>query len=61
MRAEQARGNFEIAQFYEKNKKYQGALIYYNEVLLVDSTSVHAGEARLRIDEIKARILGTAN
>lgn len=56
LRAEQARGSFEIARFYEKKHKYQGALIYYNEVLLVDATSPHAAEARQRIDELKARI-----
>ena len=61
MRAEQARGNFEIARFYEKRKKYQGALIYYNEVLLVDATSKHAEEARQRIDELKERINRAAN
>lgn len=61
LRAEQARGNFEIARFYEKKHKYQGALIYYNEVLLVDATSKHAAEARKRIDELKARVTASAN
>ena len=41
LRLEQARGNFAIAQFYEKTKRYDGkpnydgALIYYNAVLEV--------------------------
>ncbi len=34
LRAEQARGNFKIAQFYEKEKRWDGALVYYNEVLI---------------------------
>ncbi len=55
MRYEQARGSFEIAKFYEKNKKFDGALIYYNEVLLKDPGSSMAILSRLRIDEIKRR------
>jgi outer membrane protein assembly factor BamD len=60
LRTEQARGNFEIAQFYEKRKKWNGALIYYNEVLLRDPNSLHAPEARERIDAIKKRLEAAA-
>lgn len=55
LRAEQARGNFEIARFYERKKKFQGAVIYYNEVLLLDPTSKYANDSRKRIDELKSR------
>ncbi len=54
-KTEQARGNFQIARFYEKKRRWQGALIYYNEVLLKDPTSSWADEARQRIDSIKRR------
>ena len=57
LKAEQARGNFRIAQFYEKNKKWDGALIYYNEVLLKDAGSPLATQARQRIETLKARSL----
>lgn len=53
LKSEQARGNFEIAKFYEKGKKWSGALVYYNEVLLSDPNSPLAAEARQRIDAIK--------
>ena len=53
LRTEQARGNFQTAQFYEKAKKWQGALIYYNEVVLRDPNSPYAGLARERIGQIK--------
>lgn len=53
LRSEQARGNFMIAKFYEKYKKWNGALVYYNEVLLLDPNSSYATLARLRIDELK--------
>ena len=47
LRGEQARGNFEIAKFYENKKKFQGAVIYYNEVLLLDPTSKLANDVAL--------------
>jgi outer membrane protein assembly factor BamD len=57
MRAEQARGSFRIARFYEKRHRYAGALVYYNEVLLLDPASPDAETARRRIDEIKNAII----
>jgi outer membrane protein assembly factor BamD len=59
LRAEQAHGNFDVARFYEKHKKWNGARIYYNEVLLQDPNSPYAPEARQRIDQLKQRTQGT--
>jgi outer membrane protein assembly factor BamD (BamD/ComL family) len=56
LKAEQARGNFEIAKYYERNRKWSGALVYYNEVLLHDPNSPYAAQARERIDAIKKRL-----
>ena len=56
LKAEQARGNFQTAQFYEKYRRWNGALVYYNEVLLQDPNSPYANEARQRIDALKKRI-----
>jgi len=55
LKTEQARGSFQIARYYEKHRKYSGALIYYNEVLLQDPGSKYAAEARRRIDALMAR------
>jgi tetratricopeptide (TPR) repeat protein len=33
LKTEQARGALKTAEFYEKYKRYQGALVYYNEAL----------------------------
>lgn len=55
LKSEQARGNFKTARFYEKRKRWEGALIYYNEVLLKDAGSPLAEESRKRIDELKQR------
>lgn len=55
LKSEQARGSFQIAKFYEKNKKWDGALIYYNEVLLKDPDSQIAVAAREKIDSLKKK------
>jgi outer membrane protein assembly factor BamD len=63
LKTEQARGNFEIARFYEKDKKWISAKVYYNEVvnlLLNEPTSPYAIQARERIDLIN-KLLQTAN
>jgi outer membrane protein assembly factor BamD len=60
LRTEQARGSFMIAKFYEKYKRWGGALVYYNEVLLLDPNSPYASQARVRIDQLKKRITQAA-
>ncbi len=61
LKKEQARGSYEIAKFYERYKKWNGALVYYNEVLLQDPTSPYADAARKRLDELKRKTLRSAN
>ena len=62
LRQEQARGNFEIARYYEKSKKWKAAETYYNEVVnltLDDPKSTYGAQARRRIDELKQRVAKT--
>jgi outer membrane protein assembly factor BamD len=61
LKAEQVRGNFEIAQFYEKSKKWSGAVVYYNEVLQLDPNSRFAAQARQRIESLKPRLQAPAS
>jgi len=56
LKTESARGCFKIAEFYEKRRKLSGALVYYNEVLVQSPNSSYAEAAKLKIDEIKARL-----
>jgi outer membrane protein assembly factor BamD (BamD/ComL family) len=56
LRTEQARGSFKIAKFYEKTKRYEGALVYYNESILKDPNSSYAAEAKERIEVLKQRL-----
>src|SRR5436309_13864266 len=55
LKGEQARGNSQIAKFYEKRKKWNGALVYYNEVQMQDPDSPYASEAQQRIYALKKR------
>jgi outer membrane protein assembly factor BamD (BamD/ComL family) len=60
LKTEQSRGNFSIAKYYEKKKRWDGALIYYNESVLKDPNSPYADQARQRIETIKARKVAQA-
>jgi len=59
LKEEQARGSCQTAAFYASRKKWNGALIYYNEALLQSPSSMYATQAREQIDAIKKRIAGT--
>ena len=56
LKSEQVRGAYEVALFYEKSKKWDGAAIYYNEVLQLDPNSPYAGPARQRIEALRPRL-----
>jgi outer membrane protein assembly factor BamD len=56
LKTEAARGSFSIAQYYEKNKKWQGALVYYNDTLVQDPNSKYAQTARQKIVMLKAKM-----
>jgi outer membrane protein assembly factor BamD len=52
LKTEQARGSYEIARYYERRHRWEGAKIYYNDVLSKDPNSQYAEESRQRIDAI---------
>jgi outer membrane protein assembly factor BamD len=56
LKAVQVRGSFKIAQFYESNHKWAGAVVYYNDVLQLDANSPLAAQARQRIEVLKPRL-----
>jgi outer membrane protein assembly factor BamD len=55
LRSEEALGNFRIAQYYEKNKKWESARIYYNAAYAIDANSSIGIRARTRIETLKNR------
>jgi outer membrane protein assembly factor BamD len=53
LKEEQSKGLFRVAQFYEKNKNYKSALIYYNEVIAQNPKSDWAANAQKKILQLK--------
>ncbi|MEY2487855.1 MAG: outer membrane protein assembly factor BamD [Verrucomicrobiota bacterium] len=47
---------FDIAKFYDKQKHYRAAVIYYNEVIRQQPGSTESEKAKKRIDQIKAKV-----
>jgi outer membrane protein assembly factor BamD len=47
---------FNIAKFYDKQKHYRAAVIYYNEVIRQQPGSSESEKAKKRIDQIKAKV-----
>ncbi|MCU0770902.1 MAG: outer membrane protein assembly factor BamD [Verrucomicrobia bacterium] len=61
LRNERAQGSYQVAKFYEKRHRWAGALVYYNEVIVLGPESPFADEARERIESLKNHIRGTTN
>lgn len=53
LRLEQARGAYETGRFYERYRRWLGAVIYYNESLQRDANSPYAEQCRQRIELLK--------
>lgn len=53
LKTEQARGAYRIAQFYDKKRRWDGARVYYNEVVSKDPNSEYAAAARKRLDLLR--------
>lgn len=53
LRTEQARGAYRIAQFYDKKRRWDGARVYYNEVVSKDPNSEYAALARKRLELLR--------
>jgi len=47
---------FKIAKFYDKQKQYRAAVIYYNEVIREQPGSNASGEAKQRIEQIRKKV-----
>jgi outer membrane protein assembly factor BamD (BamD/ComL family) len=56
LKAEQAKGAFATAKYYEKHKHWDGARIYYNAAIAFYPESPFAAQARTRIEQINERL-----
>src|SRR6476646_1612987 len=51
----QSNNSFKVAKFYDKQKNYRAAVIYYNEVIRQQPGSDESNEAKKRIDQLRAK------
>jgi outer membrane protein assembly factor BamD len=51
----QTSSSFEVAKFYDKQKRYRAAAIYYNEVIRQQPGSAESNQAQKRIDQLRAK------
>src|SRR6516165_4478628 len=51
----QTNNSFKVAKFYDKQKYYRAAVIYYNEVIRQQPGSQESNEAKKRIDQLRAK------
>ena len=47
--------SFNVAKFYDKQKNYRAAAIYYNEVIRQEPGSTESERAKKRIDQLRAK------
>lgn len=47
---------FDVARFYDKQKIYRAAVIYYNEVIRQQPGSAESEKAKKRIDQLRAKL-----
>src|SRR5256886_9852510 len=52
----QTSGSYEVAKFYDKQKYYRAAVIYYNEVIRQQPGSPESDRAKKRIDELRTKV-----
>jgi len=51
----QTANSYKVAKFYDKQKYYRAAVIYYNEVIRQQPGSDESNEAKRRIDQLRAK------
>ena len=56
MEYRQTSTSYDIAKFYDKQKMYRAAAIYYNEVIRTQPGSTEGEKAKKRISELRAKV-----
>ena len=56
MEHKQSSTAYDIAKFYDKQKQYRAAAIYYNEVIRTQPGSTEGEKAKKRIGELRAKV-----
>jgi outer membrane protein assembly factor BamD len=56
LQARRTENSYDIAKFYDKQKNYKAAYVYYNEVVQQQPDSPEAERAKQRMDQIRAKV-----
>ncbi|MBV8639921.1 MAG: outer membrane protein assembly factor BamD [Verrucomicrobia bacterium] len=56
LQARKTENSYDIAKFYDKQKNYKAAYVYYNEVVQQQPDSPEAERAKQRMDQIRAKV-----
>ena len=56
MEHKQTSTSYDIAKFYDKQKLYRAAVIYYNEVIRTQPGSTEGEKAKKRVAELRAKV-----
>ena len=52
----QTASSYQVAKFYDKQKNYRAAVIYYNEVIRQEPGSTESERAKKRIDQLRVKL-----
>lgn len=52
----QTSDSFQIAKYYDKQKNYRAAVIYYNDVIRQQPGSTQSDRAKRRVEELRAKV-----
>ncbi len=52
----QTASSYDVAKFYDKQKNYRAAVIYYNEVIRQSPGSTESEQAKKRIDQLRVKL-----
>lgn len=53
---QQTGGSLQIARYYDKQRMYKAAIIYYNDVIRQQPTSPESEQAKKRLDALRAKL-----
>ena len=56
LQARKTENSYDIAKFYDKQKNYKAAYVYYNEVVQQQPDSPEAERAKQRMDQIRSKV-----
>ncbi len=60
LNSQQTGGSLQIARYYDKQRQYKAAIIYYNDVIRQQPSSPESNQAKQRLDALRVKLGDTA-